>query len=147
MTKENQENDDIYTLYLGKPLKEMAEILSQYMNDKDELEARLKEINKRLTYIRNHVIPDLFEDQNLSSAKVDGVGSISVRGDLYVMLKDKDAGMDWFRDNDHGDLVYSTINPSTLRAFVKEQVREGNELPADIFDIRPFSRATLTREK
>lgn len=37
------------------------------------------------------------------------------------------------------------VHPSTLKAFVKEQLAAGNNLPWDLLSIHPFNRATLKR--
>lgn len=41
--------------------------------------------------------------------------------------------------------VEEHVHPSTLKAFVKEQLAAGNNLPWDLLSIHPFNRATLKR--
>jgi hypothetical protein len=39
--------------------------------------------------------------------------------------------------------ISEKVHPQTLKAFIKEQMAEGNTVPFDIFGIFPFSRAKL----
>lgn len=40
-----------------------------------------------------------------------------------------------------------TVHPQTLRAFVREQMESGANIPADLFSIHPFSKAKIKRAK
>lgn len=39
--------------------------------------------------------------------------------------------------------VIATVHPSTLKAFVKEQLAAGAEVPMDLFNVYPYSKAVL----
>jgi len=39
------------------------------------------------------------------------------------------------------------VHPGTLKAFVKEQMTAGNKIPMDLFNVFPYSKATITRSK
>ena len=43
--------------------------------------------------------------------------------------------------------VGESVHAGTLKAFVKERMREGDPVPMDIFNVRPFSRATIKKGK
>jgi len=40
-----------------------------------------------------------------------------------------------------------TVHAGTLKAFVKEQMREGNPIPMDLFNVHPYQKATLGKVK
>jgi hypothetical protein len=40
-----------------------------------------------------------------------------------------------------------TVHPSTLKAFVKEQLAVGTAVPFDLFGIYPYSRAIIKEKK
>lgn len=40
-----------------------------------------------------------------------------------------------------------TVNAATLKAFVKEQMRDGQPIPFDIFNVHPYQKATLGKVK
>lgn len=42
---------------------------------------------------------------------------------------------------EHPAELKDTVHPSTLKAFVKEQLAAGNTIPFDLFGVRPFTRA------
>lgn len=42
-----------------------------------------------------------------------------------------------------GVQLVENVHPSTLRAFVKERLREGDEIPFDLFNVFPYSKAVL----
>ena len=50
----------------------------------------------------------------------------------------------WLSENGHGDLLVEHVHPSTLKAFCKEQVAEGAELPPTI-TTHPFLKAVLRK--
>lgn len=39
------------------------------------------------------------------------------------------------------------VHPSTLKAFVKEQMRDGKPIPMDLFNVYPYSKAVLKTQK
>lgn len=41
--------------------------------------------------------------------------------------------------------VYETVHHSTLKSFVKEQLREGADVPFDLFSIEPFDKAVIKK--
>jgi len=51
----------------------------------------------------------------------------------------------WLRDNGRGDLIQPNINPSTLKATVKNMVREGEVVPEELLNVSPFTRASITK--
>lgn len=47
----------------------------------------------------------------------------------------------------YGDAaIKQTVHPSTLRAFVNEQLQAGNPLPMDLFGVRPYDKATIKQK-
>ncbi len=54
--------------------------------------------------------------------------------------------MDWFRGHDLDDMIQEVINASTLKAFIREQIREGNEIPGDdLIEFSTYTVATITK--
>jgi hypothetical protein len=67
-----------------------------------------------------------------------------VEGDICLPEK-KAEFFDWLRDNGRGDLLQENINPSTLKATVKGLVKNGEEIPEDLLNVSPFTRASITK--
>lgn len=48
--------------------------------------------------------------------------------------------------NEHPDLdVKEVVHPSTLKAFINEQLAEGKNVPADLFNLHPYRKAVITK--
>jgi hypothetical protein len=44
----------------------------------------------------------------------------------------------------HPDVaIVEAVHHSTLKSFVKEQIEAGNEIPMDLFNVYPYSKAVL----
>lgn len=113
---------------------------------KEELEAQLKEANAEFDVLRLEVIPQRCEDEGIESMKIEGVGRLSLTGDLYVSVK---AGQQvsffgWLRRERLGDLIKPGVNASTLRAFTKERLKHGKPVP-EFLNVTPYTRASITK--
>ena len=51
--------------------------------------------------------------------------------------------VDSLKEQYEGIQLDENVHPSTLRAFVKERLREGQPVPFDLFNVFPFSKAIL----
>lgn len=116
---------------------------------KETKEAELKQITWAHDWLRLNTIVQRMEDEGITTITVDGVGRVSLQGDLYARIPaDKRAlAFEWLRDNGHGDVITETIPAPTLKAMAKELLKKGETLPKDMFKITPFSRAQLTAKK
>jgi len=87
------------------------------------------------------------EELGIDSAFITDVGKLSMRTDAYcsVLKKDKIELQNWLKDNGHGDLITDTINASTLKAFMKEQIIEGNAVPDTIVSFDPYTYVAITK--
>ena len=86
------------------------------------------------------------EEMQIDTAKISGEGTISIRDEASCKTSDKLGLMDWFRDHNHKDMIQETINASTLKAFIREQIREGNEIPDDdMINFSTYQVAVVTK--
>ena len=115
-------------------------------DDKEELTDRLAQINVEFDLLRFEAIPDRMDEQGITNVKLEGLGKVSLEGELFVEIAaaNKPAFYLWLDEHGFGDLVQSTISGQTLKAFVKGQMKKGNELPFYV-KARPASKAKLTR--
>lgn len=51
------------------------------------------------------------------------------------------------REKFDGVTLKEVVHPQTLKSFVKEQLREGRDIPFDLFSIHPYNVAKLKRSK
>lgn len=97
--------------------------------------------------LRLHIIPALMDEDGITNVTFDEVGRVTLTGDVYASIPAPKAEMafKWLRDNNHGGLIKETVNSGTLKAFIKNQIKKGEEIPDDIFKVTPYSRATITK--
>lgn len=124
-------------------VRAMAELRAQ----KDELEEKLKLINVEYDYIRLQRLPEKMEEEGIQGLKVDGVGRVSLRGDIYVsvLADNREVFHTWLRDTNRGDLIKDTVNASTLKASVKEWIKRGEEIPEELIKVTPFTMSVITK--
>lgn len=125
---------------LTDKIREMNELRTKI----DALAEEKTELQKRHDALAFVEIPDLMDEAGVDLLKVEGVGRVKMLTDLRVSCPNKVAMFKWLDDNGHSHLISETVNASTLKAFVKEQMGKGVEMP-DIFKVTPFSRVTITR--
>jgi len=134
-----------------RPLAEVIEIMAQVRAELDTLKEKKSKLEKQFDAIRLNALPELMDEQDISTITVEtayGKKRISLTGDIYFgILKDnREAAYEWLRKNGHEDLIQETVNSSSGKAWAKEMVKQGVELP-DIFKATPYTRATLTSVK
>ena len=109
------------------PLFELADRLKALKDKKKEIETSLKGVNDMIFEVESALaeLMTLSETQNFTrsgtmfslTTSTKASAKAGRKDELYALLKD--AG--------YGDLVVETVNPSSLSAFVKEQISENND--------------------
>lgn len=127
------------------------EVIS-YMNDLAELKSQhedsLKAINIEYDYLRLNFIPNRFDEEGIQNITIEGIGRVSLTGDLFVsvLAENREKMHEWLSDIGKGSLITTTVNASTLKATIKAMMRAGEEIPEDIIKVTPVSRASITRK-
>lgn len=114
---------------------------------KDALEADLSAVNKELDIIRTKKIPELMESMELRNVTIEGIGRVQLAADIYASTREgkKDAAMQWLRDLGYDNMIQETYNPSSLKALLRRMLAEGVDIPDDIFNVTPFTRASIVK--
>lgn len=141
------EQTNEFAHYDGKTLVELIEAMSTLQNRKEAAEAQLKLINKEYDFLRITKIPAQMEDEGIERMSVAGIGRVSLTADMHVSIKAemKERFFEWLGDHGRGDLITENVNPSTLKAAVKGMYKSGEEIPEDMLNVSPFTRASITR--
>jgi hypothetical protein len=117
---------------------------------KEELEDKLKEVNKEAKDLQERVIPRLMEDSEIEKATIEGAGTIYVKQELYVSMLpafDEEAEApfySWAREN-APDLIKPYIHPGRLKSFCKESLENGVALPDNMIKATFVPMGTLLR--
>lgn len=109
----------------------------------DELNALKSELQKQYDKLRLFDIPNTMAEQGDTRSITGEFGRCTLTADLYVKPKDKAKLHEWLQESGNGALIVPTVNAQTLKAFVKEQLQNGEQLPEEIIEISPFTRAVL----
>lgn len=145
--KENEETTSAFSEFDDMKLPELAKMQVKLKNDIDDLKKQQTTLQVKFDHLRKFRIPEMMEDMGQETTKLKDVGVISLRPEMYAsipkgMLKEAYA---WLEENGHGDIVKETINSSTLKAFIKEQIKEGETLPEGLFKVEPYMMAAITK--
>lgn len=141
------EVENEYAKYDNMSLVDLVHAMSTMQGRKEVLEDQLKIVNKEFDFLRITKIPTKMEEDGVDRINVTGIGRVSLTADMHVSVKadQKPEFFVWLRDNGRGDLLQENINPSTLKAAVKKMFREGEEVPDQLLNVSPFTRASITR--
>jgi hypothetical protein len=128
-------------------LRELCVQMRTLQDRKEILEDELSQINKDLDKVRLVEIPQLMESLQLANAKFEGLGRVQLAVDIYASTREgqKEAAMQWLRDCGYEDMISETYNASSLKALFRRQMKEGVMPPDDIFNVTPFTRASLVK--
>jgi len=128
-------------------LLELAQEMKDVREQLDSIKAVATGLQKQFDILRLQFIPNKMEEDDIRNITIEGVGRVGVTSDMYVstLAENRESLRDWMRNHDHGSLVSETINASTLKSWVKNQITEGNEYPSDLIDVKPFTRASITK--
>jgi hypothetical protein len=139
-------NDVFAKKYADMTTIDIVRAMASLAKDKESKDAELSKIAAEYDYVRMNLIPARFEDEGIDGMTIDGVGRVSLTGDLFVscLAANREALYSYFRDIGKGSLVVETINASTLKATVKAMMKKGEEIP-EMIKVTPFTRASITK--
>ena len=106
---------------------DLADKLKALRDQKDALEAELKQVNMDIDnadwYLANHMTET--ETQNFTRAGV--IFCLTTKTRASALAGQKEALYEALRSQGYGDLVYETVNANSLSAFVKEQIEANDD--------------------
>jgi len=108
----------------------------------DRMDAIWKPLQKRYDELRLAEIPAEMAEEDVRSI-TGGFGRCTLQSDLHVSAPDKLVLHEWLTETGNESLIIPTVNAQTLKAFCKEQMENGAELPETVLKITPFSRAVI----
>lgn len=113
----------------------------------DSIDEVRKGVQAEYDKLRLFDIPNTMAEQETSSITNALFGRCTLSTDLGVSVKDKLGLHAWLNETGNGSLIVPTVNAQTLKAFCKEQLVNGNQLPgAEILVTSPFSRAVIYKK-
>lgn len=113
----------------------------------DREEDAAKQTRALLDELRLKEIPTLMESLEVRNATFEGLGRVQLAADIYASTREgkKEAAMQWLRDCGYENMITETYNASSLKALFRRQIAEGVEIPEEIFNVAPFTRASIVK--
>jgi hypothetical protein len=132
-------------------------LMDQVFRHKELISEHIKSpIEKLYDILRFTVVPEVFQDNGTTTLTLEGVGRCNIMDDISVTTvgktkDEKDANkaqfQQWLIDNELEDMITQTVNAQTLAAFCRRQIqsKDGLKLPYELIEIKPVTRAQITR--
>lgn len=141
------EEKEFYPKYNGFKLDELAAAQVEIKSKIEGLKSQQSVLQKEFDHLRLHRIPAMMDEMGIDSVNLTGIGRLSTQGALQAsIIKDmRDEAYEWLENNGHGDLIKGTVNSSSLKALIKEQIKAGEQFPEELFNIHLFTMATVTK--
>lgn len=132
--------------YAGVSLRDLAMHMKSTREEKERIEADLSRVNAIYDVLRYEAIPQKMDEEGMEKGPTfEGIGRISLTADMFVSTTDKEGLFGWLEDNGLADIIQPTVNPSTLKAFIKGRMKGGKEVPSDYVSVSPVTRASITK--
>lgn len=114
----------------------------------DHLEDERKETQAEYDEIRKRTLPDALGAAGLTGFKTRDGLAIHLRREVFASVTKENVPRfhQWLRDNGHGSLITPQVHAATLKAFAREQLEHGIELP-DCIKIYEEPVAVLSQAK
>ena len=96
--------------------------------EKEELEARVKEINKILDEMEP-VILKQFDALGIDNMRVQGVGLVYKSETVIPTVMDQDEFLKWIDAHRDGGIAKRVANYQTMKSWYTDRLKNGGELP------------------
>lgn len=130
------------------PLSQIVALQAEICRNLDEAKEIAARWSKLYDQVSITILPEKMEDSGIESLKVEGIGRVNLRADMWTKVCDKQALADLLRENGYESMIGETINASTLKAFIKEQNGrpDGLVIDEEIVSQSPYTRAVITKQ-
>ncbi len=138
-------------LFKGLSYNELVGAMMEAQDEHARLKAETSEAWNDVCFITRRVIPSRFEQDNIQNITVilpDGtkkqllvIPQVSVKTPPEKKLE----LWKWLREHDAAEIISETVNSSTLAAYVRQQMKDGQPYPNDICEVSMYDTASLRK--
>ncbi len=109
-------------------LVQLAVEMLELKRELEHLEDTKKPLQARYDELRKKLLPDAMTAAGISNFKLSSGGTVYISNKISASVREDDRQnfYAWLRDNGHAGLITPNVHPSTLTAWVKEQIENGN---------------------
>jgi len=143
--------DALKSALSGATYNELVAAMINARSHYDQLKADSAEAWDELCVINRQIIPQRFEAdqiQNITVILPDGskkqllvIPQVSVK----TPPENKVGLWDWLREHDAAEIITETVNASTLAAYVREQMKQGEPYPNELCEVSMYDTASLRK--
>lgn len=139
--------EELKVAYDGMSIPELAAEVKRVKVALDDAASRKSALQKHYDFLTMTIVPERMDDEGIETLKIKDVGRLQMASDIRCSCPAANRKQleEWMRNNGHVAMITSTVNSSTLKAFVKEQMKENGNYPSDLLKVEPFSRATVVK--
>lgn len=126
---------------------ELAAYLRDLKDTIDEIKQVQSSMQKMYDFVSIAVLPERMDEEGIETVKVSGVGRLQLRSDIRCSTPahNKEALHEWLRENGYESMIRPDVNSSTLKAFVKDCMKNGEPFPEELLTVHPYTRATVVK--
>ena len=144
-------------------LESVSGLLQQQLKMETEIEIveiELQNKKEQLKKLSEEIIPAKMTELGMSSTTMVDGSKVDVVENIYVSIpKDPDkskACYSWLEDNGLGDIIKNlgyipevkvSVHPSTLKATVRQLVKDGKSIPDNVFNLFIGQKTKITKKK
>ena len=103
---------------------------AELANRKKELESEAKSLGAEMTKMEPHLL-DQMADAGMDSMRFEGLGTVYINSRVWAKVTDKQRAVAALQAAGLAEYVEPKYNHNSLSAYVAEQVRNGEPLPAE----------------
>ena len=135
-----------------RELKQMSDRLLSLQAELKASEENIKVLKGEVAELERKILPEAMEELGMSKITFDDGRELNIKDDVTASITkaNKDAAHEWLREQGHGDLIKTVVKEDvhhmTLKAFVREQLREGHPVPDNLFSVYQFKKAVIKGE-
>ena len=124
---------------------ELADKLKALRDQKDALEAELKQVNMDIDNADWRLANHMAETETQNFTRAGTMFCLTTKTRASALAGQKEALYGALRAQGYGDLVYETVNANSLSAFVKEQIEANDDTLPEWLDglISVFDKTTV----
>lgn len=123
-------------------LKHWQELVSERETDLQEAQQIVKDLESQ-------ILPDMLDEFGLESLTLKDGTKLTVKPFVaaHISKEHEPEAFQWLQDHGYGDIIKErtviNVHPSTLKAWAKERVESGDNIPDDLFGVYVGRKAVL----
>lgn len=129
--------NEAYAKFDGMSLGQLIGAMEECKSELDELAAKKTEKQKEYDFLRRIKLPKLMEDQGIDKMKPDGGRGVRIQDELFVSVRkeNQESLKQWLIENGFEQLIQETVNSSSLKGFINNCIKAGQDYPEDIVKV------------